>query len=171
MRAIKTGYIPSLPVGGAAGCQNSPSRPGPLDIGNVDGVGTGKHFGAVCAPHVGGRHDCERKMKKIAFTVLLCAATTVAHADEPSDAVYKISVQSSPAFVPSKVYDDGKFTYIQLQKPYTGALPVVSAVAADGSREVVNFKWDEQNSRLIVMGLLDRAVLVRGDEVVSIDHS
>jgi len=44
-------------------------------------------------------------------------------------------------------------------------------VAADGSREVVNFKWDEQNSRLIVMRLLDRAVLVRGDEVVSIDHS
>ncbi|MFM0742150.1 TrbG/VirB9 family P-type conjugative transfer protein [Paraburkholderia xenovorans] len=112
-------------------------------------------------------------MKKIAFTLLLCAvaAAKVANAEESSGAAYKISVPAVPAFVPSKVYDDGKFTFIQLQKPYRGALPVVFAVAADGSREVVNFRWDDQNSRLVVSGVLERVVLMNGDEVVTINRS
>lgn len=112
-------------------------------------------------------------MKKITLTLLLCAvaAASVANADESSGDVYKISVPAAPTFVPSRVYDDGKFTFIQLQKPYRGVLPVVFAVASDGSREVVNFKWDEQNSRLVVMGLIDHAVLVHGDEVVAINRT
>lgn len=111
-------------------------------------------------------------MKKFAILLALCATfMNTAGAGEPSEAIYKVSVPSTPAFVPSKVWDDGKFTFIELQKPYRGELPVVFALSDDGSRQLVNYQWDEQNSRLVVQRLFERAVLVNGDKTVILSRS
>lgn len=110
-------------------------------------------------------------MKKIALLLALCVITLNAvAAGEASGSSYEIRVPSAPRFVPSKVWDDGRFTYIELQKPYHGEIPIVRAVGDDGSREMVNFQWDEQNSRFVVLRLVDKAELVLGEKKVFINR-
>jgi type IV secretory pathway VirB9-like protein len=114
----------------------------------------------------------EMEMKKITWLIaLLGAVSAMAHAGEPSEVKYKITVPSAPEFVPTKVYDDGKFTYIDLPKPYLAELPVVLALMDDGTRELVNFKWDVNNSRLVVLKLIDRVVLVSGAKSVVVSRT
>lgn len=84
---------------------------------------------------------------------------------------YKITTPSAPVFTPVKAWNDGKFTFIALAQPYHGELPVVFALAEDGSRSLVNFKWDEQNSRFVVQRVLDRAILVLGDKSVVVSRT
>ncbi|MDC6177147.1 TrbG/VirB9 family P-type conjugative transfer protein [Ralstonia solanacearum] len=69
------------------------------------------------------------------------------------------------------VGDDGRFTYIELPKPYHFELPVVFALRDDGSNQLVNFKWDEKNARFVVQELIDKAVLVLGDQKVFFTRS
>lgn len=128
-------------------------------------------------------------MKKMLQCVLLIAAgvTSMAHtaqysadvaavpgaktAGEPNMNTYRIKSTPAPAFTPVKAWDDGKFTFIELVKPYHGELPIVLALAEDGSRSVVNFQWDEQNARFVVQRVLQRAVLVLGDKSVVVSRT
>lgn len=84
---------------------------------------------------------------------------------------YKISGAATPAFVPTKIWDDGKVTFIELPKPFSGELPIVLAQAEDGSDQLVNYQWEESNSRFVVQRLLDRAVLVLGEKRVLVTRS
>jgi type IV secretory pathway VirB9-like protein len=125
---------------------------------------------ARCQPDAG--YNPKEYMKKIAIFVAMFAALGIqAHAGESTANTYKIINAPAPAFTPVKVWDDGQFTFIELAKPYGGDLPVVFALGEDGSRFLVNFQWDEKNSRIIVQRLFDRAVLVSGDKSVVISRT
>jgi len=90
---------------------------------------------------------------------------------EPNSTSYKIIVPPLPQFVPTKVWDDGKFTYIQLQAPYHGDLPAVFEVLDDGKLAVVDAKWDEATSSFVVRKIIDRVELRLSDKHVEIDRS
>lgn len=92
-------------------------------------------------------------------------------ATQVGDAVYKITTPSAPAFTPVKAWNDGKFTFIALTGDYHGDLPVVFALADDGSRSLVNFQWEQKNSRFVVQRVLDRAILVLGDKSVVVSRT
>lgn len=83
-----------------------------------------------------------------------------------SAAAYNMTTRPAPTFTPVKAWNDGKFTFIALTGDYRGDLPVVFALADDGSRSPVNFQWDQKNSRFVVQRVLDRAILVLGDKSV-----
>jgi hypothetical protein len=87
------------------------------------------------------------------------------------DAAYKIVTPSAPGFTPVKAWNDGKSTFIALTGDYHGDLPMVFALAEDGSRSLVNFQWDQQNSRFVVERVLDRAILVLGDKSVVVSRT
>lgn len=87
-----------------------------------------------------------------------------------SGSSYKISVSATPAFVPTRVWDDAKVTFIELPKPFRGELPIVLAQPEDGSNQLVNYQWDESNSRFVVQRLFDRAVLVLGEKRVVVSR-
>lgn len=90
---------------------------------------------------------------------------------QQSSNTYKVITAPVPSFTPVNVWNDGEFTFIELKKPFHGELPVVFALADDGSRSLVNFEWDEQNSRFVVQRLLARAVLVLGDKSVVVSRT
>lgn len=96
---------------------------------------------------------------------------TAKSAGEDSVSVYKITARSAPVFTPVKAWNDGKLTFIALAQPYHGELPVVFALAEDGSRSLVNFQWDEKNSRFVVQCVLDRAILILGDKSVVVSRT
>lgn len=111
-------------------------------------------------------------MKRIAISLILFSTFgSLAHAAEPSTNTYTIMVPSTPEFVPTKVWDDGKFTFIELQKPYAGELPAVYRLAEDGTRELVNFTWDQQNSRFVIRQLVAHAVLALGNKSVIVNRT
>lgn len=73
-------------------------------------------------------------MKKSVLAMLMCAAfSAMAHADEPFSTKYQIVVPPAPQFTPTKVWDDGKFTYIQLRAPYTAISRPCSSNSTTGS--------------------------------------
>ena len=111
-------------------------------------------------------------MKKIALALVLFGALgAVAHADEPVGAHYQIVVPPPPPFVPTKVWDDGKFTYIQLASPYHGELPAIISEPEPGKFALVQFRWDPKTSQFVVQQLVDRLVLKAGDRYVEINRS
>jgi hypothetical protein len=89
---------------------------------------------------------------------------------EASIGAYQITTPAPPAFTPVKAWNEGTMTFIALAQPYHGELPVVFAMAEDGSRSLVNFQWDEKNSRFVVPRVLERAVLVLGDKNVVVSR-
>lgn len=99
------------------------------------------------------------------------SVTAAAKAVEPEVNAYKITRPPAPAFTPVKAWDDGRFTFIELAKPYLGELPAVFALADDGTRSLVNWQWDEENSRMVVQQVLDRAVLVVGDKSIIVSRT
>ena len=102
---------------------------------------------------------------------VVASLPAVANAAHGGDAAYKITTPSAPAFTPVKAWNDGKFTFIALTGDYHGDLPVVFALADDGSRSLVNFQWDQKNSRFVVRRVLDRAILVLGDKSVVVSRT
>lgn len=111
-------------------------------------------------------------MKKSVLAMLMCDAfSAMAHADEPFSTKYQIVVPPAPQFTPTKVWDDGKFTYIQLRAPYHGDLPAVLEQLDDGKYAVVDARWDEKTSRFVLPKLIDRVVLRLDEKHVEIDRS
>lgn len=90
---------------------------------------------------------------------------------EPNSASYKIVMPAPPPFVPTKVWDDGKFTYIQLPAPYHGDLPAVFEVLDDGKLAVVDARWDGDTSRFVARKVVDHVQLRLDDIHVEIDRS
>lgn len=112
------------------------------------------------------------EVKKSVLAILLCAAfNAMAHADEPFSTKYQIVVPPAPQFTPTKVWDDGKFTYIQLRAPYHGDLPVVLEELDGGKYALVNARWDEKASCFVVPKLIDRVVLRMDEKHVEINRS
>jgi type IV secretory pathway VirB9-like protein len=111
-------------------------------------------------------------LKKSVLAILTYAAfSSMAHAGEPFSTKYQIVVPPAPQFTPTKVWDDGKFTYIQLRAPYHGELPVVFEQLDDGEFAVVDARWDERTSRFVLPKLIDRVVLRLEEKHVEIDRS
>ncbi|MDQ1817771.1 TrbG/VirB9 family P-type conjugative transfer protein [Massilia sp. CCM 9210] len=113
------------------------------------------------------------KLKLLIATLLAATVSTALASTDviTSNKEYKIMNASAPIFTPVNVWNDGKLTFIELAKPYRGEIPVVFALANDGSRSLVNFQWDEKNSRLVVQRVLDRAILVIGDKSVVVSRT
>jgi len=102
---------------------------------------------------------------------VVASLPTASSAAPVGDAAYKISTPSASAFTPVNAWNDGKFTFIALTRDYHGDLPVVFALADDGSRSLVNFQWDQKNFRFVVQRVLDRAILVLGDKSVVVSRT
>lgn len=130
---------------------------------------TQKADGTVCQAYVAEAHREGDKL--VARIEKSCLPPTVASAAQVGDAAYKITTPSTPAFTPVKAWNDGKFTFIALTRDYHGDLPVVFALAEDGSRARVNFHWDQKKSRFVVQRVLDRAILVLGDKSVVVSRT
>ncbi|MEW6343004.1 MAG: TrbG/VirB9 family P-type conjugative transfer protein [Pseudomonadota bacterium] len=111
-------------------------------------------------------------MRKSVLVVLTCAVLgSMAHADESFSQKYQIVVPPAPQFTPTKVWDDGKFTHIQLRAPYHGDLPAVFESFDDGRFAVVDTKWDQATSQIVVRKIIDHVVLRLGEKHVEIDRS
>ncbi|MBB5546608.1 TrbG/VirB9 family P-type conjugative transfer protein [Paraburkholderia fungorum] len=97
----------------------------------------------------------------------------VSHADDAnsSSSDYHVYVPPPPRFVPTKVWDDGKFTYIQLRAPYNGDLPAVFSETDDGKFALLNAKWDEKSARFVIPNLIDRVIMRVGAKSVEIDRA
>ena len=115
--------------------------------------------------------NTQKRRLQVQLETLKVLSAKATDTDVAKESAYKISIAPSPEFVPTNVWDDGKFTFIELRKPYRGALPSVFLLSEEGKRELVNFKWDEQNSRLEIQRLFERAVLVLGDKSVVVSRS
>lgn len=92
-------------------------------------------------------------------------------ATDPSNSAYHVIVPPPPQFVPTKVWDDGKFTYIQLRSPYNAELPVVLAENEPGQFELLNARWDEKSARFEIPKLITRVVMKLGEKYVEIDRT
>lgn len=97
--------------------------------------------------------------------------TSETNVGNPSTSDYHVIVPPPPQFVPTKVWDDGKFTYIQLSSPYNGDLPVVFAENEPGQFELLNARWDEKSARFVIPRLINRVVMRLGDTHVEIDRT
>lgn len=91
-------------------------------------------------------------------------------ASSNGEASYKMTATSAPSFTPVKAWNDGQSTFIELAAGFHADLPVVLALAEDGSRSLVNFYWDQMNSRFVVQRVLDRAILVLDDKSVVVSR-
>ena len=98
----------------------------------------------------------------------LCAAS---RADEVVANHYQIFDSPAPQFAPIKVWDDGKFVYIQLKAPYNGEIPTVLAGRQPGKFALVDARWDQKTSQFVVSELVDRLVLRLDDKYVEINRS
>lgn len=84
---------------------------------------------------------------------------------------YHIILPPPPQFVPTKVWDDGKSTYIQLRAPYSGELPAIFAEIEPGQHELLNAQWDEKSSCFVIPNLITRVVMRAGAKYVEIDRT
>jgi hypothetical protein len=134
---------------------------------------TGTHLARQCPVSRPEARIWKCSMKNLAaIAILVCGAVSVsALADEPVSASYRILVPPAPQFVPTKVWDDGVFTYIQLRAPYHGDLPAVFEVLDGGQFAVVDAKWDEAESRFVVRKIIDRVELRLDEKHVDIVRS
>jgi type IV secretory pathway VirB9-like protein len=115
-------------------------------------------------------------MKQMGMVLMLAATAFVAHAASAEQALkentnYKVSLPSPPEFYPTKVWDDGKFTFVELKKQYAGELPAVFLQDEDGQLSLVNFFWDPKTSSLVIKGLIQRVVLISGNKRISISRN
>jgi hypothetical protein len=138
-----------------------------VEIGNgvVPGTTTCTLPGAITETGAGVAY-CEAKTR----TWQLASVSQPGAAD-PGNSDYQVILSPPPTFVPTKVWDDGKFTYIQLRAPYNGDLPVVLAENEPGNFELLNAKWDQKSARFVIPGLITRAVMKLGDKYVEIDRT
>lgn len=68
-------------------------------------------------------------------------------------------VRGDRSFMPTRVMNDGAHTYIQMPPAFED-LPVVFAIANDGSDAIVNYRF--RNDTFVVDGVPQRLVLVQG---------
>ena len=97
---------------------------------------------------------------------------TVEAAPQPGgshDVSYSVST-TEPDFVPSRVYSDGAFTYIQFGTKTPAQLPVFFVITKNGTKELRNFAFDPMANRLLVHGVFDHGELRLGAESVYLDR-
>ena len=96
---------------------------------------------------------------------------TAGDGQAPSSAKFIVTQTSAPAFVPTDIWDDGRFTFIALPQAYRGALPAVFVLAEDGSPSIANFRWDEPNTRFVVQNVHQNIKLALGDQSVAVKRN
>lgn len=74
-----------------------------------------------------------------------------------------------PSFVPQRVYDDGKVTYIEFDRA-PAEFPAVFELAKDGSKILKNYVYEEKLNRFRINGLFERGELRIGNEVVYLNR-
>jgi hypothetical protein len=138
----------------------------------VPAMGYREYVNTLVLP-VGEVHDIEfdGQTIRVLVTPRRPAEPAVAGAHAASSPNYVIAGAEVPAFTPSQVWDDGKLTYVELAKPYKDDLPVLFQLDENGERSLVNYVWDEENSRFVVHRVLNHMVLALGDRRVHVKRS
>lgn len=116
-------------------------------------------------------------MLKIITVVASLTIPILSFAVEQSNTTYAINGGSNyfvlppaqPEFTPTKVWDDGEFTYIELAKNYTGQIPVVFKMSDQKSPELINFRLEDQRT-LKISGVVPHIKLAWDNKFVLIDQ-
>jgi len=79
---------------------------------------------------------------------------------------FAYKIKGDKSIRPSRVFDDGLFTFFQFDNPRNRDLPAIFWVSADGKENLVNYRMD--GNYVVVERLGDQFVLRSGDDRVTV---
>ena len=82
------------------------------------------------------------------------------------DLNFNYKIKGEKSIRPSRVFDDGQFTFFQFDNARRGDLPAIFYVGFDGQESLVNYRMD--GNYVVVERLSDRFILRNGDDRVTI---
>lgn len=79
---------------------------------------------------------------------------------------FNYKIKGDKAIRPSRVFDDGQFTFFQFNNPRRNDLPAIFYAGSDGQESLVNYRMD--GNYMVVERLSEKYILRNGDEKVTI---
>jgi type IV secretion system protein VirB9 len=79
---------------------------------------------------------------------------------------FNYKVKGDKAIRPSRVFDDGQFTFFQFNNPRRSDLPAIFFLGLDGQESLVNYRMD--GNYVVVERISEKYILRNGDEKVTV---
>lgn len=85
-----------------------------------------------------------------------------------ADFDFNYKIKGAKAIRPSRVFDDGEFTFFQFDNPRNGDLPAIFLVTPDNQESLVNYRMD--GNYMVVERIGEKFILRSGDDKATVTH-
>ena len=114
------------------------------------------------------RHGVSRALQIPAVAMSFCPRAQARRMANAAAFNFNYKIKGDKSVRPSRVFDDGLFTFFQFSNPRNTDLPAVFWISPDGQESLVNYRMDGQY--MVVERVGEKFILRSGDEKATVTN-